>query len=54
MLQALQDGPIACSIWSGFHEHDSFDIFASPTNDTNTDHVVSIVGHGTSEQGRKY
>ena len=37
MLQALQDGPIACSIWShapGFHEYDSFDIYASRTNDT--------------------
>ena len=57
MLQALQDGPIACSIWShapGFHEYDSFDIYASPTNDTDTDHVVSVVGYGTSQQGLKY
>lgn len=57
MIQALQDGPIACSIWChapGFHEYNSFDIFSSPVNNTNTDHVVSIVGYGVSEEGEKY
>ena len=57
MIQALQDGPIACSVNSkapGFHEYNDFSIYKSPVNNTNTDHVISIIGYGTSQQGEKY
>ena len=42
MIQALQDGPIACSIYAkdqGFQDLRSFEVYSSPINDTNTDQL---------------
>jgi len=55
MLQALQEGPIACgmAVTTGFEEYQGFGIYVDPSNITTQEHAISIVGYGV-ENGEKY
>ena len=55
MMQALQDGPIACGmcVTQGFEDLDDFEIYSDKSGCTQQEHAISLVGYGT-ENGESY
>ena len=54
MIAELQRGPITCgvAVTAGFEDYRG-GIFTDPTNSTNIEHSISVVGYG-EEKGQKY